>query len=389
MARDRFELILQFLHLNNNADDVPRDHPRHDLLFKIRPISEMFIANWQQFYALDREISIDEQMIAFKGKTDKLQFMPNKPHKWGLKAWTLAEAKSGYVYNWDLYSGKRQGPAQHGLTYDVVMNLIDPLVNRGHHLYTDNFYTAPDLYHDLTNLGVGACGTLRKNRVGTPEIIKDTLPKKDEPPIIAQDNNMTFIGWCDKRPVYILTTIFNGNTFLKDVRVRNGPPRMVVKPIAVELYTKYMGGVDRADQLISYYLHLHRSLKWWKKIFFHLLETSFWNSYIIYKASVDKPLSSGKYRLQIVHGLVDGHERQNNRVGRRPADMPNRLLARHFVGVNIRRTAAGRVSTPDCIVCSDRDRGRRVQTQYVCVQCDLPMCCAPCHQRYHTIVNYR
>ena len=49
MARDRFELILQFLHLNNNADDVPRDHPYHDLLFKICPISEMFIANWQQF----------------------------------------------------------------------------------------------------------------------------------------------------------------------------------------------------------------------------------------------------------------------------------------------------------------------------------------------------
>ena len=86
----------------------------------------------------------------------------------------------------------------------------------------------------------------------------------------------------------------------------------------VELYTKNMGGVDRADQLAQYYKILHRSLKWWKKVFYFLIELSFWNSYILYAAATEKPLISGKYCLAVVHSLLDGYERPQNSVGRRP-----------------------------------------------------------------------
>ena len=40
---------------------------------------------------------MDETLIPFKGKTQILQYIPNKPYKWGLKVWTLAELKTGYV----------------------------------------------------------------------------------------------------------------------------------------------------------------------------------------------------------------------------------------------------------------------------------------------------
>ena len=79
-----------------------------------------------------------------------------------------------------------------------------------------------------------------------------------------------------------------------------------------------MGGVDRADQLAQYYKILHRSLKWWKKVFYFLIKLSFCNSYILYAAATEKPLISGKYRLAVVHSLLDGYERPQNSVGRRP-----------------------------------------------------------------------
>ena len=36
-----------------------------------------------------------------------------------------------------------------GLTYAVVMKLVEGLQNKGHHLYCDNFYSSPDLFTDL------------------------------------------------------------------------------------------------------------------------------------------------------------------------------------------------------------------------------------------------
>ena len=44
-------------------------------------------------------------------------------------------------------------------------------------------------------------------------------------------------------------------------------------------YQAYMRGVDRGDQLIGYYNAGRRSKKWWKRVFFHILESSILNGY--------------------------------------------------------------------------------------------------------------
>ena len=83
---------------------------------------------------------------------------PKKPHKWGLNVWTLAD-QDGYVYNWDLYAGKKRGGAvEHGLTYDVVTKLCCPIYNKGHHVYMDNYFSSPELFNELANNQTGACG---------------------------------------------------------------------------------------------------------------------------------------------------------------------------------------------------------------------------------------
>ena len=43
-----------------------------------------------------------------------------------------------------------------------------------------------------------------------------------------------------------------------------------------------MLGMDKLDQLMAYYSFLHKSVKWWRKIFW-LLEVMVTNAYIIYK----------------------------------------------------------------------------------------------------------
>ena len=106
MKRDRFSLILRFLHLSDSSKYIPKGQPGYDPLYKIRPFVDPLLKNFQSAYNLGREVSIHESMIGFKGRLHFIQYMPDKPTKWGMKAFVLADSKNGYSYNWRLYTGK-------------------------------------------------------------------------------------------------------------------------------------------------------------------------------------------------------------------------------------------------------------------------------------------
>ena len=105
IKRDRFTLIVRFLHLNDNSLYIKKGEPGHDPLYKLRPFIESLFSNFQRHYILSKEVSIDETMIGFKGRLSFIQYMPKKPTKWGMKAYVLADARTGYMYNWYLYTG--------------------------------------------------------------------------------------------------------------------------------------------------------------------------------------------------------------------------------------------------------------------------------------------
>ena len=56
-------------------------------------------------------------------------------------------------------------------------------------------------------------------------------------------------------------------------------------PVPIYFYNKFMGGVDRADQLLKNYEVLHQTNKYWKTLFFHFVDLAVVNSYIIKSAS--------------------------------------------------------------------------------------------------------
>ena len=135
-------------------------------------ISDMLIQRWQNSYRPHREISVDETLVPFKGRTKLLQYIPSKPHKWGIKTWTLADSATSFVYNWQLYTGKLPDDGRGlGVAHRVVMSLCQPVLQKGHHLYCDNFFSSPALFHDLAEHQTGACGTLRANRIGVPAAV--------------------------------------------------------------------------------------------------------------------------------------------------------------------------------------------------------------------------
>lgn len=85
ITRNRFEEILQHLHYNDNFQDVNREHPDRNRLFKIQPLPDNFREAFQLTVHPETHMSIDEIMVPFKGKHSIKVYMPKKPIKWGDK----------------------------------------------------------------------------------------------------------------------------------------------------------------------------------------------------------------------------------------------------------------------------------------------------------------
>ena len=157
MARDRFRALLWNILPSDPEEDKKnyekKGTPEHDKLFRIKPLINDILSACQAYYHPRRELAVDERMVATKAKTGMTQFMRDKPTRWGIKLFVLADSSNGYTVNFNIYTGKTHTHTVHGLSYDAVMQLIQPSnLGTGYHVYMDNFYTSPQLFRDLANL---------------------------------------------------------------------------------------------------------------------------------------------------------------------------------------------------------------------------------------------
>lgn len=103
-------------------------------------------------------------------------------------------------------------------------------------------------------------------------MFKTQATVRKEGKLVMQKGNLVFTKWNDKRDMSILST----NCHPLDppnVVERNRRGGKVVreeKPKAVVLYNAHMGGVDRSDQLRSYYSVSRPSHKWYRYIFWFI-----------------------------------------------------------------------------------------------------------------------
>lgn len=284
-----------------------------------------------------------------------------------------------------------------GHSHAIVMSLLEGLEGKGHHVFTDNYYSSPALFAELREKGFGACGTVRVNRRGIPAAMKQPMGK-GEVATAWVDESMMALKWVDKRPVSMLSTIHDDRMMTKVRRTRraDGGQEEIRKPVVIEEYNKYMGGVDRSDQLLSYYGFPHRTLKWWKRALFHLLDMAVVNAYVLYTVSTSaslKKLTHEQFRVEIAKQLllqssVDVSEDVPVTHGRlhRPQPPQSRLTERHFPD-HLPCTKSGKRGQTECTVCSKKKGRGRKTTSYMCKECKLPMCIIPCFELYHTKVN--
>lgn len=386
MSRDRFTMILSFLHFADN-DDIGREEP--DRLFKIRPLIDLVIPRFAALWAPHKELALDEMTIAFKGRSALKMYNPKKPDKYGYRVYALSESCSGYVLQWIMHTGKDPDVTEMSTTEIAVRELVNPYVEKGHIVYMDSYFNSPRIAKLFSEVDTGVCGTVSFRRKGMPEALKPsnlTIERGDEA-VFYRNDKLMVCAWVDTKRVTMLSTVHGNACVWRNIRSKaaDSGVRAVYRPGCIDDYNRHMGGVDRSDQRMKYYLFPHRSRKWYHRIINAIFSIAVVNSHIIYtKGTHGKHKSLKAYIQEIITQLLAFHSAgEKSRPGRpSAAEHPLRLSERHWLYKV--------TSRPDCVVCSDRSRpGGRHQTRYRCRQCGVALCVVPCHERYHTVQDYK
>ena len=308
LTRPQFERILVNLHINDNTKANPKDP-----LYKIRPVVDMVDRNFLHVYTSQKNISVDEAACPFKGRLAFKMYNPRKPAHFHIRLYQVCEAESGYCMGLEIFTGNKNSKCVQmskpidptcTTTTKLVLGLLEKtnLLDHGYHVYTDNYYTSPELLKELYLRSTFGAGTCRKNRKGLPKAVVNAKLKTNET-YYRRANELLAIKWCDKRHVLILSTIHEAVEITTGKKTRSGDP--IIKPEPVHEYAKYMRGCDLSDQLINSYSMLRRTVKWWRKIFFHLFTSCMNNAYILYKKYAPNSLSHDKFMEQLAQELID------------------------------------------------------------------------------------
>lgn len=256
---------------------------------------------------------------------------------------------------------------RNGLGHFVVEKLMQMgnMLNKGYHLFLDNFFTSVSLarylYSKLTwmtgTVRIGRKG-LRKRLVGKYAVGQKTYLRKG--PLLA-------MAWREKRSNKSQFILLSSKSLAKTVqftRLRNRRVIIKRKPQIVHDYNMGMGGIDGTDQMLYTYLDERRNMKTWKKVIFNIFARMMLNAYILYKLNTTENKLS---RLDFTSSVVD--------------DLAQAWLLRRTTDADVGGAGDGQRSyglskIPDgkeksCNVCSGRNNpeGKRRRSRTMCNSC--------------------
>ncbi|CAF2785883.1 unnamed protein product [Rotaria sp. Silwood2] len=164
----------------------------------------------------------------------------------------------------------------------------------------------------------------------------------------------------------------------------------IQKPVSVIDYNFNIHTIDKADMQISLVECLRKTLKWYRKLFFHMLDLPVFNSYLLYKVNTGKKRKFVDYRLQLIHEVLQTYTVPKPTIGR-PAltDQPTRLTGRHFPSL-VPETTNRQTRPRKCVVCAHTTRRprKRTDSRYMCKDCDVGLCVVGCFEKFHTLLHF-
>lgn len=168
---------------------------------------------------------------------------------------------------------------------------------------------------------------------------------------------MVLALFTDNKLCCSISNYYSSETLDKDLW-RKGKKTACKFPHMLHHYNKYMKGVDLFDQRITYYANPHSSIKWWKYLFFYLLEIAYFNVYVIFSKRMsdecEKEISYLNYRIDLAKLLTRFNDNPDPQIARADnIDLPHVLVLRDRQAL--------------CSYCYNQ--GKKSNSNYECLKC--------------------
>lgn len=411
MSVNKFEQIKQQLHFNDNAKMVPKEDVDHDRIYKIRPLVNALIKRFQEV-PLEKSLSVDEQLCSTKCRSIIKQYLPMKPHKWGFKFHVLSGSHSGFCYDFEVFTGcendERKRLANEkdlGSSANIVIRLLRIVPDFQNYIVCfDNYFSNLPLINQLSKRGIHALATVRRNRLHNEKLPKEKV-------IMSLDRGSSFemvtridtteivsVSWRDTKIVNLVSNFVGTNPMQTVERFdKKSKKRITVDcPSIVKQYNSYMGGVDFLDSMIGRNKIKLRSKKWYMRIYFHLLDLTTTNAWILYRRvnfhrGVEKKhlMTFGKFRLTLGQTLCKKNQ-IHQKIGRPPTTLSLQISKKrqHHSSCPIPPKEVRLDKTDHWAIWNDkRLRCKKPKCKWLtsirCSKCQLSLCCNKQRNCFH------
>ena len=163
---------------------------------------------------------------------------------------------------------------------------MEPHLNKGYHLFIDNWYNSVSLTEYMSKRNTYIAGTLRADRKRNPSQVVGKKLRKGEM-IFMSLGDISVTKWKDKRDVCVISNA-HVPTMMDLV---NGHGKSKRKPNSVHIYNNHMLGINRSYQILSYHSALQKAIRWYKKVGIHIMEIFHSNAYYMYAKNTTNPIA--------------------------------------------------------------------------------------------------
>ncbi|XP_014823495.1 PREDICTED: piggyBac transposable element-derived protein 4-like, partial [Poecilia mexicana] len=286
MALSLFRIYSKLIQFDDRESSPARRMT--DKLAAIREVWDKWVERLPYLYNPGPDVTVDEQLVPFRGHCPFRQYMPSKPAKYGIKSWVASE--SSYAWKMQVYTRKStSGCPEKNQGLRVVLDVTEGL--RCHNVICDNFFNSYELGQQLLKRKITMVGTVRKNKPELPpallgskerEVFSSKFAFTPTPPLVS------FLPKKNKNVVLLSTLHRDGDISVCEDR----------KPIIILEYNHNKGGVDNLDNVIGTYSCRRMTAHWPLAIFHNIIDVSSYNAFVIWR-EINPTWMSRKHKRRV------------------------------------------------------------------------------------------
>lgn len=353
MKRNRFYELRRCIRFDDRASRVTRR--QNDKFAPLRNVFNIFSNKCRSNYKPGNFLTVDEQLVIFRGRCGFKMFLPNKPGKYGLKVWALCDSETAYCCNLQPYTGKVGGERDIGQGTRVVLELTDHVSGSGRHITADNFFTDITLVRALLGRQLTYNGTMRKNKGAIPLQMMPARNRAIESSVFGFQRDLSLVSYVPKKnkAVVLLSSYHNDSEINPDKKN---------KPTIILDYNSKKAGVDTLDQVVRCYTCRRKTRRWPFLMFCNLLDVGAFNAFVLFLHVHPNYANRASHRrrlflIELAKSLLPRAARENNAEERLPrVDPPGPVRNRKYAR---------------CYLCPRRQDKKSPTT---CTQCNRNIC---------------